>query len=228
MDLAGVLFDMDGTLVDSEKIWDIGLEELAASYGARLSAAARTRMLGTSMAVSMGILHEDIGQPWRDPADSVRWLERRVDEIYARGLIWRPGARELLAEVRAAGLPCALVTTTRRGLVRTAMATIGAHHFDAIVCGDDGGPTKPHPHPYLNAAALLGVEVSRCVAIEDSPTGVTSAATAGATVLAVPCAVPLEPSAGVTVRDSLAGVDVPFLRALVGARRPGPVPTSCS
>src|SRR5689334_21456993 len=101
---------MDGTLVDSEKVWDVGLRELARKYGGELSATARTRMVGTSMAESMAILHDDITQPWRDAYTSLTWLEQRISELFAQGLIWRPGARQLLAEVRAAGVPTALVT----------------------------------------------------------------------------------------------------------------------
>ena len=77
---AAVLFDMDGTLIDSEKLWDVALEELAAHYGGRLSTAARRAMVGTSMAETLAILHADIGQPWRDAAASAAWLERRVAE----------------------------------------------------------------------------------------------------------------------------------------------------
>jgi HAD superfamily hydrolase (TIGR01509 family) len=216
--LAAVLFDMDGTLVDSEKVWDVGLTELAVRYGGTLSAPARARMVGTSMAESMEILHGDIGQPWRDPLTSVTWLEDRVKELFAAGLVWRPGAAELLAEVRAAGIPMALVTATRRHLVDVALETIGRAHFAAVVCGDEVDETKPHPLPYLTAAALLGVDVGRCVAIEDSPTGVASAAAAGATVLAVPCAVDLADLPGVTVVDSLAEVDIAFLSRLVDRR----------
>jgi HAD superfamily hydrolase (TIGR01509 family) len=213
--LAAVLFDMDGTLVDSEKVWDVGLTELAIRYGGTLSAPARASMVGTSMAESMEILHEDIGQPWRDPVESTTWLEDRVKELFAAGLVWRPGAAELLTGVRAAGIPMALVTATRRHLVDVALETIGRANFAAVVCGDEVDETKPHPLPYLTAAALLGVDVGRCVAIEDSPTGVASAAAAGAAVLAVPCEVVLADLPGVTVVDSLAEVDVAFLARLV-------------
>lgn len=217
-ELAGVLFDMDGTLVDSEKVWDIGLDELAARYGGRLSAPARHSMVGTSMAESVRILHEDLGQPWRDAADSVHWLETRVKELFAEGLVWRPGAQRLLAELSTAGIACALVTATRRHLVEVALGTIGAHHFQAVVCGDEVDEVKPHPEPYRTAAALLGVDIARCVAIEDSPTGVRSAAAAGACVLAVPCAVDLSTVDGAVLVDSLVDVDVAYLRRLLAGR----------
>jgi HAD superfamily hydrolase (TIGR01509 family) len=215
--LAAVLFDMDGTLVDSEKVWDVGLRELAERYGGELSVRARVEMVGTSMAHSMGILHRDIGQPWREVAASVRWLEARVGQLFADGLVWRPGARELLAEVRAAGVPTALVTATRRPLVERALTTIGRHNFDVVVCGDEVDQAKPHPTPYRTACALLGVDVRRCVAIEDSPTGVASAHAAGCVVVAVPCEVAVADREGLTVVDSLAQLTLERLRELVAA-----------
>jgi HAD superfamily hydrolase (TIGR01509 family) len=217
-ELEAVLFDMDGTLVDSEKVWDVGLRELARRYGGELSAPARTRMIGTSMAESMEILHADIAQPWRDPHTSVTWLEARVRDLFASGLVWRPGARELLAAVRAEGIPSALVTATRRHLVEVALTTIGADNFDVVVCGDDVAQTKPHPEPYLTAAARLGVAPDRCVAIEDSPTGVTSARRAGCVVVAVPCEVALTDPAGVIMVDSLELLDVPTLRRFIAGQ----------
>lgn len=215
--LAGVLFDMDGTLVDSEKVWEVALHELAERLGGKLSAAARARMVGTNMSVSMEILHTDIGRPELDRAGSVAWLETRMGELFAAGMIWKPGARELLAAVRAARVPAALVTATRRRLVETALETIGREFFAAVVCGDDTEETKPHPQPYLTAAALLGVPPARTVAIEDSPTGIASARAAGCVVLGVPSEVELAGTEGITVRDSLAGVDVPYLESLVAA-----------
>jgi HAD superfamily hydrolase (TIGR01509 family) len=216
--LGGVLFDMDGTLVDSEKLWDVGLSALAEKYGATLSAAARTRMVGTNMTESMTILHEDIGQPWRDPQVSIVLLEKRVKALFGTGLVWRPGAAELLTRLRAAGVPMALVTATRRNLAEVALETIGPANFGAVVCGDDVDQTKPHPMPYLTAAALLGVDVRRCVAIEDSPNGITSALAAGAAVLAVPCEVDLSHLRGVAHIDSLSEVDIDLLDRLAAGR----------
>jgi HAD superfamily hydrolase (TIGR01509 family) len=218
--IAAVLFDMDGTLVDSEKVWDLALGELAAEYGGTLSTTARLAMVGTSMAESMAILHADLGQPWRDAAGGADRLERRVAELFAAGLEWRAGARALLRDVRAAGLPTALVTSTARRLVDVALGTLGRDSFDIVVCGDEVDRPKPHPAPYLAAADALGVPIARCVAVEDSPHGVASARAAGAVVLAVPCEVALSDLDGVDgvhVRESLAEVDLSVLAEL--ARR---------
>jgi HAD superfamily hydrolase (TIGR01509 family) len=214
--LDAVLFDMDGTLVDSEKVWSVALNELAAHHGGTLSAQARASMVGTSMAESMAILHTDLGRPDLDVAGSVAWLEDRMKVLLAEGVLWRPGARELLDELRAAGVPMALVTATRRHLVDVALITIGAHYFQAVVAGDEVDQTKPHPEPYLTAARLVGAaDPGRCVAIEDSPTGVASARAAGCVVLAVPCELELSDAGGVTVVETLAGIDLPYLRRLM-------------
>jgi HAD superfamily hydrolase (TIGR01509 family) len=211
-----VLFDMDGTLVDSEKLWDIALHELAASYGGSLSSGARRAMVGSSMADSMAILHADLGQPGRDPAVGAAWLEKRVAELFRTGLEWRPGAVPLLRAVRAAGIPTALVTSTARVLVEVALETLGRDSFDVVVCGDEVIAVKPDPAPYLTAARLLGVPINRCVAVEDSPPGVASAFAAGAAVLAVPGDVPLlDVARGVHVRESLSGADLDFLAGLL-------------
>ncbi|HZM75384.1 MAG TPA: HAD family phosphatase [Candidatus Limnocylindrales bacterium] len=211
-----VLFDMDGTLFDSEVLWDAAINELAASFGAVVPVEIRLAMVGTSMHDSVQLLHDGIGQPWRDGPASAEWINERVGQLFETSLVWRPGARELLHAVRAAGVPTALVTATPRKLVELAVETAGRQNFDVLVCGDEVTHTKPHPEPYATAARLLGVDITRCVAIEDSPTGVASAVAAGATVLAVPNHVPLEAGPRVTLRESLAGVGLADLTALTG------------
>jgi HAD superfamily hydrolase (TIGR01509 family) len=212
---AAVLFDMDGTLVDSEKVWDIALKELAVRAGGTLSPQARQAMIGTNMSQTMQLLRDDLGQPDRPEAPDVQWLSDRVYELFAEGLVWRPGALELLQAVRAAGLPTALVTSTGRRLVEVALDTLGRENFDAVVVGDEVKMPKPDPEPYLTAADLLGVPIADCVAIEDSPTGVASALASGAAVLAVPAELELPPTDGVHLRDSLAGVDLDYLAKLL-------------
>jgi HAD superfamily hydrolase (TIGR01509 family) len=212
-----VLFDMDGTLVDSEKVWDIALDELAARAGGTLSTAARQAIIGTSMHQTMRIFREDLNQPERPEAPDVAWLNHRVFELFAKGLVWRPGALELLRAVRAAGIPTALVTSTGRRLVEVALDTLGRENFDVVVCGDEVRLPKPDPDPYQTAARLLGVRIEECVAIEDSPTGVASAVASGAAVLAVPAELELPETDGVHLLSTLEGVDPEYLANLLAA-----------
>src|SRR5690348_11284161 len=144
---AAVLFDMDGTLVDSEKVWDIALGELAERAGGTLSPEARLAMTGSDMRESMRIFREDLDQPERPESPDVAWLNHRVFELFDEGLVWRPGALELLRAVRAAGIPTALVTSTGRRLVEVALDTLGRGNFDAVVCGDEVRVPKPDPEP---------------------------------------------------------------------------------
>jgi HAD superfamily hydrolase (TIGR01509 family) len=186
---AAVLFDMDGTLIDSEKVWAVALGELAAHYGGELTDAVRRQLVGASSAYTMATMLEHLRQPWRDPAAGSAWLDRRVAELFVDELQWRPGALELLTAVRRAGIPVALVTNTNRPLVEVVLRTIGP--FDAVVAGDDVARPKPDPQPYQRAAELLRVDPHDCVAVEDSPAGIASARAAGCAVVAVPSELPL-------------------------------------
>jgi HAD superfamily hydrolase (TIGR01509 family) len=212
--LGGVLCDMDGTLLDSEKIWDVALADTAAWLGGELSPAARMRMVGSSMARSVAILHADLDVD-ADPESSAAFLTDRTADLFRTDLVWRPGARELLVALQKAGVPAALVTSTRRHLTEIALDTVGREYFAATVCGDEVRRPKPHPDPYLRAADLIGVEPARCVAIEDSPIGIASAEAAGCVVVAVPNDVHIEPAPTRHVLPTLVGISVLDLDALV-------------
>jgi HAD superfamily hydrolase (TIGR01509 family) len=205
---AAVLWDMDGTLVDSEKVWTISLADTAQWLGGELSTEAREAMVGSNMARSLALMFDDLGLE-RDPeriAQAGRYLTDRTGELFAAGLEWRPGALDALRMVRAAGWPTALVTNTLRTLTEKALDSIGREHFTVTVCGDEVPHGKPDPDPYLRAAELLGVAARSCLAVEDSPTGATAAERAGCAVLVVPCDVAVPTGPRRVHRGSLLGL----------------------
>jgi HAD superfamily hydrolase (TIGR01509 family) len=176
-------------------------------------------MVGTNVMVTLRLLFAEVGVPDPTPeqvADGAAWIERRMAEVFRQDLPWRPGAAAALATVRSAGFPMALVTSTERGLTEIALDTIGRDHFDVTVCGDEvDGRNKPLPEPYLKACRLLSVPPTKCVAIEDSPTGVSSAVAAGCTVLVVPCEVPVDEGERRVFRPSLENLTVADVTALM-------------
>ncbi len=209
---AAVLWDMDGTLIDSEKLWDVSLRELMAHLGAaELRQEVREALIGSNMRHTCEVLLAEADRPITPAsvAETGRWLTERTRQLFATDLPWRPGAREALASVRAGGVRTALVTSTERELTEVALDTIGREFFDVTVCGDEvDGRNKPDPWPYLSAARLLGVDPRRCVAVEDSVTGSASAEAAGCVVLVVPCDAPVPSGPRRILRDSLVGVDI--------------------
>ena len=220
--LRAVLFDMDGTLVETEQYWGEAMAALAARLGGRMSEAARERTVGTSMAVSMRILHDDLGlrRSRRQLEADGRWVEDETARLMADGVSWRPGAQQLIAAVRDAGLATALVTTTPRRLADLVLAQIGemapgVPAFDVTVCGDEVPARKPDPAPYLQAMTDLGVRPEECVVIEDSQAGVAAGLAAGAAVLGVPAMQTLRPAPRLTLADTLVGVGVPELREIL-------------
>ncbi|WP_278313098.1 HAD family hydrolase [Lolliginicoccus levis] len=213
---SAILWDMDGTLLDSEKLWDVSLEALAEQLGGTLSAEGRESMVGSNMAHSLTILFDDLGIPCtpEDLATARKWLRAKTAELFDAGLEWRPGAREALELVGRSGLPMALVTNTERFLTERALGTLGRDRFGAIVCGDEVQLGKPHPEPYQKAAEMLGLRPAECLAIEDSPTGTAAAEAAGTTVLVIPCAVPVPAGPRRIQRDSLEGLTLDELRSI--------------
>lgn len=203
-----VLWDMDGTLLDSEKMWDIAMIDLAADLGLEMTHELRESTLGNSMtdALTKVFAAAGIAPSDRDYPARSAWLRARVTVLFSQGIPWMPGAREALELIAAQGIPLALVTNTERELTEQALDTLGRERFAATVCGDEVTLGKPEPDPYLQAARLLGVEPGDCLAVEDSPTGAQAASTAGCAVIVVPSAASVPAGPGRTIRESLQGL----------------------
>jgi HAD superfamily hydrolase (TIGR01509 family) len=214
--MKAVLFDMDGTLVDSEKLWEVALQVLYSRLGGELTPAVREATVGGSAESLMQIIYTDLGlNPDADEmAAHSDWLHDYTADLFDGGLPWCDGARELLDTLADSAVPMALVTNTRRALTERALDSIGRHYFAASVCGDEVVRAKPAPDPYQRAAALLGFDPAQCLAIEDSVTGAASAEDAGCPVLVVPNDVEVPDSARRRHVTSLLGLDVARLREI--------------
>jgi HAD superfamily hydrolase (TIGR01509 family) len=210
-DLAGVLFDMDGTLVDSERLWSSAMDRVASRLGGALSPAARARTVGQAVPIAVGIMLEDIGAA-ETVESTVELLLTITGEIFAEELLWQPGAEELIDAIRAAGLKTALVTNSPRSLVDVALGLLGNHRFDVTICGDEVVRGKPDPYPYLRATELLGLTADAVLAVEDSPSGTQAAVDAQIPVLVVPSVVAVPEGAGRIFASSLLGATVDELR----------------
>ncbi|WP_244242301.1 HAD family hydrolase [Nocardioides seonyuensis] len=204
---AAVLWDMDGTLVDTEPYWIATEYELADRYGGTWSEEHALSLVGNDLLVSGAYIREHMGID-RTPEEIVDELLDGVVSRVRQAIPWRPGARELLEELRARRVPCALVTMSWMRFVTPIVEQLAPDTFHALVTGDRVEFGKPHPEPYLAAAALLGVEPSDCLAVEDSNTGAKSAEAAGCTVLCVPNHVPILEGERRVFRESLAGLGV--------------------
>ncbi|WP_420802462.1 HAD family hydrolase [Streptomyces taklimakanensis] len=212
--LQAVLLDMDGTLVDTEGVWWETEVEVFAELGHELAEEHREVVVGGPMSRSATYLIQATGADI-SLAELTVLLNSRFIERVGRGVELMPGARRLLTELAAHGVPAALVSASHREVIDRVLVSLGAEHFALSVAGDEVERTKPHPDPYVVAASRLGADPARCVVVEDTVTGVASAEAAGCPVVAVPSVAPIESAAGRTVVPSLEEVDLAFLRSLV-------------
>jgi HAD superfamily hydrolase (TIGR01509 family) len=181
---------MDGTLVDTEPYWIESEFELVEKYGGTWSHEHALNLVGNDLIESGRYIREHGGIDL-EPAEIVEELLDRVVARVEQRVPWQPGAVELLAELRANGVRCALVTMSYRRFVAPILAGLPEGTFEVLVTGDAVTQGKPHPEPYEKAAAILGVDPASTLAIEDSNTGARSAEAAGCTVLVVPNHVPV-------------------------------------
>ena len=181
----GVVFDLDGVLLDSEQIWDSVREELVRERGGRWHERAQRDMMGMSSLEWSRYLHDELGVP--DPPEEISAeVVRRLESRYRDRLPVLPGAREAVERL-AACWPLALASSSNRELIDVALELMGVRYlFRATVSSEEVARGKPAPDVYLEAARRLGVDPPRVAAIEDSQNGIRAAKAAGMRVIAIP------------------------------------------
>jgi HAD superfamily hydrolase (TIGR01509 family) len=183
--LGGVVFDLDGVLVDSEQLWDAARRELVAEQGGTWRDDATHAMMGMSAPEWSRYVHEELGVDLQPAAISTAVVER-LDRLYRERLPLLPGAREAVIAA-AERWPLGLASSSNREIIDLVLelAELGAC-FDVTVSSEEVARGKPAPDVYLEAASRLGVPPTECAAVEDSTNGLRSAAAAGMTVVAIP------------------------------------------
>lgn len=216
---------MDGTLVDTERLWDIAVYELAEHLGRPLDETTRERTLGNSLNGFFEILAEYTGRTI-EGAEFDRLAHRlnsRVTELMRSDMRWRPGAEALLEDLASTGTPVALVTNTTADVATVPLEFIDRSRFDVVVTGCMVAHPKPAPDPYLLACAELGIAPGLAVAVEDSVTGATAAVAAGCRVLYVPSTDGQPDVSGARTHPTLKGVGASGLVALTSGAAMGAV-----
>ena len=210
---AAVLFDMDGLLIDTEPLWFSVETDILTELGASWEYEDHATLVGSSLKVSSAFVATRAGGGVTAEQVSQQLL-LRMRERLRHAPVLQPGVVDLIAELDAAGVPRALVSSSFRVLVEAALEGVAPLTFDTVVVGDEVSDAKPHPAPYLLGASKLGVDPTECVAFEDSPGGAASASAAGCFVVAIPSVAPIEPAERLIVLPTVVGIDLPFLRSL--------------
>ncbi|MBP6684023.1 MAG: HAD-IA family hydrolase [Leucobacter sp.] len=204
---AAALWDMDGTIIDSEPMWIRAEIAMLSRYGLSFPEGLETQLVGLGLTAAAKHFQE-MGVPLSVDEIIGEWTEALIVGLATERPRWMPGALELLAEFRKRGVPNVLVTMSVRRIADAVVALLPEGTFAAIIAGDEVEHEKPHPDPYLRGAAAAGVAARDCIAFEDSRPGAEAAMAAGCVVIATPGLVPLEDAAAHEVRESLTGLTV--------------------
>ena len=216
---AAVFWDMDGTLVDTEPYWITAEHGIVEEAGGVWNEEYAHQLVGNDLMVSAQFIRDN-SPVELEPVEIIEELLARVIVQVREHVPWRPGARELLTDLHREGVPCGLVTMSWQRFVDPILARLPEGAFATVVTGDRVEYGKPHPEPYLTAAAELGHDPAECLAIEDSNTGAKSAVAAGCTVLCVPNHVPILEGERRVFVDTLDGLDARSLGRLLSATSP--------
>lgn len=210
---AAVLWDMDGTLIDSEPYWMKSEGAFARANNGNWTEQDGLSLVGMSLYDSSKIIKEKVGSDL-EPEQIIEQLTDEVAAQLKQEILWRPGAKELLELLRKKKVKTALVTMSMHRMAKQVADSIGFDAFDVIVAGDDVMHGKPHPEAYLKAAELLGVKPEDCVAFEDSISGLRSAEAAGTKAVGIKNIVEIPAQPGRILWSTLEGVTLSDLRRL--------------
>lgn len=216
--LEAVLWDMDGTIIDSEPQWLHAELAMLEKYEIPMTQQIHDRLVGSGLWNAAEFFRQ-LGVDMTADEIVAEWVASVAEQMKHDAPQWRPGARELLESLRQRSIPCALVTMSVRSLADEVIALLPAGTFRAVVTGDEVEHEKPHPQPYLLGAAALGVPIERCIALEDSPAGLGSASSAGAVAIGIPNLLPLDATPAHHLLPTLDGVDADALQALFSRMR---------
>lgn len=215
MTLQAVLWDMDGTLVDSEPVWARVQIELLTELGATWTEEDCVGLIGSDLGDAVTVWMSRIPAGAIEAEELAERMYGEVVRSLKESVVFRPGAVELLQAVKAAGIPNALVSASYRVMIDAVLSHLPPDPFDVIVAGDEVNNGKPHPEPYLTAMRELGVDPADCIVVEDSPGGTASGTAAGAFVVAVPQWVTIEEAPRRLVLESLEALTPDALRDLL-------------
>jgi HAD superfamily hydrolase (TIGR01509 family) len=205
---------MDGTIIDSEPYWMASEQALAAEHNGNWTAKDGLDIIGMDLDESSKVIKDRANIPL-EPDEIKNRLTNDVQSKLAKVVPWRPGAQELLLDLRKHNVKTALVTMALHRMAQQVVDAIPFDAFDVIVAGDDVTRGKPHPEAYEKAAALLGFETKNCIAFEDSITGLSSAEAAGTYAIGIPNIIEIPAKPGRVIWPTLEGVTYKQLRKLI-------------
>lgn len=203
--MSAILFDMDGTIIDSEPLWLQAEIQVMAELGCHWDEQDQINCLGGPMERTEKYMQEKSGN-----VKPYGYFGQRLNEVmklkFVKDLELIPNALELITKSKEAGLKTALVTASGRELMNSALTRFPESSFDIAISRDDVANSKPHPEPYLMAAEKLKVKITECVVLEDSMTGVRAGLDSGAQVVAISHIIPIANEKNLRVISNLSEI----------------------
>ena len=221
--MSAILFDMDGTLIDSEPLWLEAEIEIMEELGCNWDQQDQINCLGGPIDKTENYM--------QDRSNNIKpfgYFTNKLDDVMEQKLSTKldliPNALEIINECKRSEIKIALVTASSGRLMRAVLKRFPVGIFDTTVSYDDVKRSKPDPEPYLLASKTLGVNITNCVVLEDSLTGVQSGLSAGAQVIGIPHLVKMPSNPNLRVVESLSEINMdrlitwyPFLASRISA-----------